>query len=88
MGMPEWRFRNACRLLAGGIRVNDTTEHTRQIESIEDEKAVFKQAVKEAITEWLDIQFVKFGKWTFRGILSSVLGYFGWFYFHHMFKVH
>lgn len=34
----------------------------------------FKQAVKEAITEWLNTQFAAFGRWTFYGICSLALG--------------
>lgn len=34
---------------------------------------VTKAAVKEAIKEWLDDQFAKFGKWTFHGILAAAL---------------
>lgn len=30
-----------------------------------------KQAVKEAIREWLNDQFAAFGKWTFYGLMSA-----------------
>lgn len=29
-----------------------------------------KEAIKEALQEWLDSQFSKFGKWTLNGLLS------------------
>lgn len=37
-----------------------------------------KQALKEAIKEWLDEQFAMFGKWTLMGLASAgiaALGY-------------
>lgn len=37
-----------------------------------------KAAVKEAIKEWLDVQFAKFGRWSFYGICS--LGLVGMLY--------
>lgn len=33
----------------------------------------FKALVKEAIYEWLDDQWMAFGKWTGRGILAALL---------------
>lgn len=30
-----------------------------------------KQALKEAITEWMDEKFADFGRWTFRGLLVA-----------------
>ena len=33
-----------------------------------------KKIVKEAINEWLDCQFAKFGRWTVYGIVSLLLG--------------
>jgi hypothetical protein len=30
-----------------------------------------KQAVKEAIKEWLDEQFAAFGKWSFMALMSA-----------------
>ncbi len=30
-----------------------------------------KRAMKEAINEWLDCQFIKFGKWTFWGFAAA-----------------
>lgn len=34
------------------------------------DKAVQKEAVKEALQEWLDKQFAVLGKWTLGGLLS------------------
>jgi hypothetical protein len=33
-----------------------------------------KQALKEALKEWLDEQFAAFGRWTFYSLLSIVFG--------------
>lgn len=33
----------------------------------------YKQAIKEALQEWLDKQFAAFGKWTLAGLLSAAL---------------
>jgi hypothetical protein len=33
-----------------------------------------KQALKEALKEWLDEQFAAFGRWTFYSLLSLVFG--------------
>lgn len=30
-----------------------------------------KQAIKEAITEWLNEQFATFGRWTFYGLMAA-----------------
>lgn len=30
-----------------------------------------KEAVKEALKEWLDEAFATFGRWTFRGLLAA-----------------
>lgn len=32
-----------------------------------------KELIKEAITEWLDSQFMKLGKWTLGGLCSAGL---------------
>lgn len=32
-----------------------------------------KEVVKEAIEEWLDKQFTRFGKWSFTGICCATL---------------
>jgi len=32
-----------------------------------------KEAIKEALQEWLDKQFATFGKWTLAGLLSAAL---------------
>ena len=34
-----------------------------------------KEIVKEAIREWLDEKYAAFGKWTFHGLVASVLGF-------------
>lgn len=34
---------------------------------------VQKQAVKEALKEWLNDQFAAFGKWTFTGLMAAAL---------------
>lgn len=34
------------------------------------DKEIQKEAVKEALCEWLDKQFAILGKWTLRGLLS------------------
>lgn len=38
------------------------------------DSAAFKDAVKQAIKEWLDEQFAAFGRWTFYGLCSMALG--------------
>jgi hypothetical protein len=42
-------------------------------EEQEELKVLHKEAIKEAINEWLDKQYILFGKWTLRGISSGVL---------------
>jgi hypothetical protein len=39
-----------------------------------------KQAVKEALNEWLDKQWIRFGKWTAGGFLSLAIVVFAWLY--------
>lgn len=34
----------------------------------EEQKEIQKQAIKEALEEWLDKQFTNFGKWSLRSI--------------------
>lgn len=36
-----------------------------------DDKELQKQAIKEAIREWLDEQFATLGRWTFHGLLAA-----------------
>jgi hypothetical protein len=45
--------------------------------------ALEKEVVKEAIEEWLDKQFAKFGKWSLAAIVSSAFAYllYGWLNF-------
>ena len=38
----------------------------------DDEKELFKAAIKEAAREWLDEQFRAFGKWTAMGLAAAV----------------
>jgi len=38
----------------------------------ESDKDLFKEAVREAVREWLDDQFKAFGKWTAVGISAAV----------------
>ena len=42
-------------------------------EEQEELKALHKEAIKEAINEWLDKQYILFGKWTIRGMASGCL---------------
>ena len=37
---------------------------------VELDRETQKEAVKEAITEWLDTQFATVGRWTVRGIIA------------------
>jgi hypothetical protein len=39
----------------------------------EEQKELHKEAIKEAISEWLDKQFVQVGKWTVKGIMAASL---------------
>ena len=49
-------------------RENDMTP-----EEQEELKQLHKEAIKEAINEWLDKQYILFGKWTIRGLASGGL---------------
>lgn len=42
----------------------------------EELKELHKSAIKEAISEWLDKQFITVGKWTLRGMASVGLATF------------
>lgn len=44
--------------------------------SDEDQKELYKLAVKEAIHEWLEKKFATFGKWSLRGIAAAVFALF------------
>ena len=39
----------------------------------EEFKGIQKQAIKEAIQEWLDKQYAVVGRWTTRGLLSMAV---------------
>jgi hypothetical protein len=36
-------------------------------------EAIYKEVVKEALSEWLDKQYAVFGRWSLRGIVSATL---------------
>ena len=38
----------------------------------DEQKELYKQAIKEAADEWLQKQYATFGKWTIRGMLSAL----------------
>jgi hypothetical protein len=40
----------------------------------DEQKRLYKEALKEALREWLDDQFATFGKWSAAGIASLVIG--------------
>jgi hypothetical protein len=39
----------------------------------EEQKEIHKAAIKEAIGEWLDKQFITLGKWTLKGLSAMGL---------------
>jgi len=39
----------------------------------DDKEEILKQALKEALKEWLDGQFAQFGKWSFAAFASAGL---------------
>jgi hypothetical protein len=39
----------------------------------DEQKELHKEAIKEAISEWLDKQFIVLGKWTLKGISAMGL---------------
>jgi len=39
----------------------------------DEQKEIHKEAIKEAISEWLDKQFISLGKWTLKGIAAMGL---------------
>jgi hypothetical protein len=41
--------------------------------STDEQKEIHKQAIKEAISEWLDKQFIALGKWTLKGLSAMGL---------------
>jgi hypothetical protein len=44
------------------------------------DKQVQKDAIKEALREWLNDQYAEFGKWTARSIVAVVLAGLVWFW--------
>ena len=45
-----------------------------------EQKAIHKAAIKEAIEEWLDKQFITVGKWTVKGLAAISLVAILWVY--------
>jgi hypothetical protein len=46
-----------------------------QVDLPDEEKSrLFKEALKEALREWLDQQFATFGRWTAAGLASLIIG--------------
>lgn len=39
----------------------------------EEQKELHKQAIKEAISEWLDQRYKDVGRWTLKGIMAASL---------------
>jgi hypothetical protein len=39
----------------------------------DEQKELHKEAIKEAISEWLDKQFITLGKWTLKGLAAMGL---------------
>lgn len=52
----------------------------------EMDKATLKEAMKEAMHEWLDEKYAAFGKWSLHGLLAALLGaivfLIGWIQWH------
>lgn len=40
----------------------------------DEQKKLMKAALKEGIKEWLDDQFIQFGKWTMAALMAAVIG--------------
>jgi Fe-S cluster biosynthesis and repair protein YggX len=54
--------------------MSDNNYNRRDNDMLPDElKKLHKEAIKEAISEWLDKQFMAFGKWSLRGLASAGL---------------
>ena len=46
----------------------------------EEQKELHKEAIKEAISEWLDKQILLVGRWTLKGLASMALVGMFWLY--------
>jgi hypothetical protein len=46
----------------------------------EEQKELHKEAIKEAIQEWLDKQFITVGRWTIKGFAAMGLVSMLWIY--------
>ena len=58
----------------GKIKGIAVTEQKQADKRMHDwDKATFKEAVKEAIREWLDEKFMQFGKWSAAGLAAAIL---------------
>ena len=54
----------------------------------EEQRRIFKEALAEAVDNWLDRQWASFGKWTARGAMALLFGFLAYMYFTtHGFKV-
>lgn len=52
---------------------DDTRKGERRRHHPTLDKETAKDVVKEALKEWLDEKYLRFGKWSFHGILAMLL---------------
>lgn len=62
--------------------MTDTRPHERLKDYEETRHNEIKDAMKEAVTEWLDEKFATVGKWTVRGIAAAALSALVYFMVH------
>jgi hypothetical protein len=46
----------------------------------EEQKELYKQAIKEGVNEWMDNMYKTVGKWTIHGGLVTIVGLLGYMY--------